>query len=656
MLGIAGSEVFFHTAILEEGDPAINALQIDHAKHLGELYGNYSRYEFNHPGPAFFYAYAAGEWLFCDTLRVCPSPHSAHLFTCAILQSAFFALMLTLIAQYVAWRAVVPFGLLAAALHFGHLQHPFMSVWPPHVLLMPFLAFLAACISFSVGRTRDLIFMVVAGGFLFHGHVAQPLFVGGLGGLALALTAWRIRQSTTATWRSYAQEHRRILIACAAIVAVFLLPLAIDVATLGLKSNVATIVGRFLANREDSKTPLQSFLYFLSFATYDGNQELIFSKPGPQIGAFFSAHAGQVAAWIAVLLAPPAIFFLVRKRLPEDERRFFGIAYLFLGATIALTVLWGMAQAGPMYNFNGYFYYGIYYFGLLLALALVLRRVQHAGAVSLGAVICAIAAVKFSTLFHLASWSYDSTRMEVAKTVSAVLAADATPKKPKLLVFEHRDWPAVSSIALYLQRHDIPFYLDHWWEFMFGQRHDLAVLGATPEEEAKVWWITKRAPDGTAINDDVSLFTTPAPLKPDQGEIRFSDTGNSFRYVVSGVQVGFSEYTWTVAPRVVFLFAPEHADRDVRLIFEAESGKRTKTEVLETPADVYFNGKLLGRVAVKERGECSIVVPSAQWNEKATAKLELRFPETPGRHFAKRPRYDFYYGWAFWRVSTRLAP
>lgn len=655
-LGTAGSDVYFKTRLLEVGDPAINALQIDNAKHFRELYGNYSRYEFNHPGPAFFYVYAAGEWLFYDLLNICQSPATAHLLTCMIVQSAFFALMLGLISQFVAWRAVIPAGLLAASLHFGYLKQPFMSVWPPHVLTMPFLAFVASCISFSMGRTRHAILMVLTGGFLFHGHVAQPLFVGGLGLLAVGFTAQRIRKDATLTWRDYLRQHRKIGIACAAIIGVFLLPLAIDVVRLGTKSNVATIIGRFMANQDDSKSFLQSFLYFVSFATYDQNQEQIFSTMSPQVWAFLDAYSVQIAAWAFVLIAPPLIAILVRKRLTSEERRFFFTAYVFLAATMLFCSLWGMAQAGPMFNFNGYFYYGVYYFGLLLALSLALCRAEHPRAAPLAAVACAAAAVAFTTLFHLEKWSDDSSGMPIAKALKSVLASDKATTKPKLIVFEHRDWPNVAPVALYLQRHDKSFFTDHWWEFMFGQRHDIQRLGDAPEEKAAVWWLTKPGDGGIPITSEISLFTQPAPLKADKDEIKFTVDGNGFRYAVNGLQVGYSDYTWTVAQRVVFLFAPQHADRDVQLVFDVESAKRIKTDVLEEPADIYLNGLLLGRLSAKERGEVSVTVPAAQWNEKPEAKLELRFPDAVRRHKSSRPRFDQWYGWALWKIRTQAAP
>jgi hypothetical protein len=85
-------QFYFRETHIEDGDFAANALQIRKAKTFGEIYGNYSRWRFHHPGPGFFYCYAAGEALLYDGLKAVPSPHNAHLFTGVLLQSLFFYL------------------------------------------------------------------------------------------------------------------------------------------------------------------------------------------------------------------------------------------------------------------------------------------------------------------------------------------------------------------------------------------------------------------------------------------------------------------------------------------------------------------------------------------------------------------------------------
>ena len=135
-LVVAGREVYFETTILETGDAAVNALQIDNAKGASEIYGNYSRFEFNHPGPAFFYIYAAGEYVFLDWLGVVPTPHNAHLLASLVVQVACFALALALIDLWIGSGAFLALALLGGLWHFSLAEGSFYSVWPPHVLLI----------------------------------------------------------------------------------------------------------------------------------------------------------------------------------------------------------------------------------------------------------------------------------------------------------------------------------------------------------------------------------------------------------------------------------------------------------------------------------------------------------------------------------------
>jgi hypothetical protein len=88
-LGAAGYDQYFQTPFHETGDAAVNALQVDNAGRFQELYGNYSRWEFSHPGPAFFYVYAAGEAVFHRLLGICPAPGNAHILTSMLVQAFF---------------------------------------------------------------------------------------------------------------------------------------------------------------------------------------------------------------------------------------------------------------------------------------------------------------------------------------------------------------------------------------------------------------------------------------------------------------------------------------------------------------------------------------------------------------------------------------
>ena len=653
-LGGAGFDLYFRTPMLEVGDTALNALRIDNAKHFSELYGNYSRFEFSHPGPALFYVYAAGELNFHDLLGLAPSPANAHLLACMLTQVFFFTLALAILASHVPWRTVLPLALIVAAVHFGRQLEPFMSIWPPHVLTMPFLGFLLAAISVATGRVNHTVPMVLAGGFLFHGHVAQPLFVGSLGALAFVICWRRLRTHDPRPLREHLRDRRRTLLTCGALIALFLLPLAIDVLTLGTKSNVATIFGRFYANTDDSKTPFQSLLYFLSFATDARNQGEIFDSPAPATHAFFAAHAARITGGVVLLLLPLILAWFTRRR-DDPPALFLKTAGVFLAATLLLCVLWGMAQAGPMEHFNGYFYYGVYYVAALLLIARFAPALDRFSSPLTAASLGAIAAALFAVCFHQTPRTEAEAGLPEQQGIRAALAADASPK-PKLLVFEHAHWPTAAGVALELQRDGIGYYVTPWWEFMFDRRHDTLRLGKAPEDQTSVWWLTAPGPGGIPVTPELSLFTTPAPITPAGDAITLSGGANGFRYVVSGVTAGNVEHAWTNEPRTVFVFAPQKSTGDVRMTLDAQSHTRDASGAVAQPADIFFNGRHLGQVSASERAEIPVIIPAALWNERPTAKLELRFPGARPKSALKRPRYQVWFAWGLWKIRFDQNP
>jgi hypothetical protein len=637
---------YFRTPMLEQGDIAVNALQVLQAKTGGEIYGNYSRFEFNHPGPAFFYVYAGAEWLLYDLLHVVPSPTNAHLAGCMILQSLFFALALGVLCAHLPWRGLASFAVLAAAFYFGAQREPWISIWPPHVLLMPFLCLLVAGASVGSGRLEHWPLMVLAGGFLFHGHVAQPLFVGLLGGLAVALSCRHLRSSGV-RWSETLRTHRRHLVMCGALVFIFLLPLAVDLITRGTRSNLATILGRFSGNSGEHISLLRSLLYFLSFATGTREQNELLAAITPETRAFFAANAWRIAAWLAVLAVPPLIVWRGRDRFAPAERRFLLTAAAFLGTAILGCLLWGKAQAGGMHHFNGYFYYGVYYFGLLSALALLARALSRFP--RLPYFILAIpAAVVGVRAFASGPLTDGESGLAVRRSVVAALAADPDPR-PKLLVFEHRHWHNVATVALELQRRGVGFYVAPWWNFMFQPRHDMSRLGAAPEDKASIWWIAPPVTEGVPLTHEVSIHHRPGTIRP-MDVISLRGDANGFRYVVSGVTPGNIEYAATNLPRVVVRFAPQQTGDDINVVFDAATAATRPST-----ARVLFNGEPIGEVTAAERAPQSVRIPREAWNRRPVATLELDFPQAEAHRTKLRPDYEWWTAWLIWAIRFEAA-
>lgn len=644
----AGKSLYFDSPALESGDAAVNALQIDQAKSGRELYGNYSRFQFNHPGPAFFYVYAGAEIVLHDWLGWVPSPTNAHLLASLALQVFFFALALALLLQWFNSPWLLPMALLGAAWHFLHATGSFTSIWPPHVLLMPFLCFLTAACSVAAGRTRDLVFLAIAGGFLFHGHVAQPLFVGGLGALALVVH----HRTRGLSWRDIGPEivaHRSLVWFCAAWALLLLLPLAIDVIAYGRESNVATILGRSQSNASQGKSVFQSFLYFLSFATYSNKQENVFTTLGAGTGRFFVEHALSFVIWALIIALPAWLLYRRRATLPEGTRRFVIRAYLFLLATVALCIVWGLMQAGPMYQFNGFFYYSIFYFaGVLgLGLALTVFPLPARPALTTGA-LCLVA-IAFTRGFTTGPLSREESGLDIRDAVARLLQGYPSGR-PKILVFEHEVWPTAAAVALELQRRDVPFYVAHSWNFMFGRRHDLQLLGATPESVADVWWLARASEGGVPLHGNMRIFRRPPTVDPHGTTISFGLNQNAFRHVLSGLTTGNVNSAGSEQRAIRFALETQPAAGDVQLICDLAAWNSPQQRV-----QIRWNGTPVGEfVIAATRSQPTITIPAALWNASRHAVLELALPDAKPAVFSARPSLhvsDAIRLWHMWFVS-----
>lgn len=644
-------DVFFRVPFLEFADFAVNALQIHEAKSFAELHGNYSRYEFNHPGPAFFYVYALGERVLHDWLRLVPSPGNAHLLASAALQGFFFVAGLMLLRPVVRGRAFVPLALAAAALFFGYNRESLTSVWPPHVLALPLFCFLAAGTVVALGRLRHAGSLALAGGFLVHGHVVMPLFVGGIGALAVGLGIYRWRRdgdgagARPAFWPS----HRRMILVAVALIAVFLLPLAIDVATRGSRSNVSAILGRIAANAEEPRGVGQSLLFFFSFPVASREHDRLLTTVGPGTWRFLREQLPGMLVWAAVLAVPPLVAWGWRRRLEPPERRFFLAATALLAAAVVCCIVWGVAQSGGIRHYNGYLYQGIYFFGGLLGVALVARQIESGWRTPMSVGVVALAIVTAGYALRSQPVSVGERGLSIRDGVAVALAADPT-RTPRLLVFGREAWHIGAAVALELTRRQIGSYVLPWWSYMFQRRHDASQFGDDLEARTVTWWIAPRAPGGIPLTGEHALFQEAATLTPAGGSIDFGPGGNGFRHLVTGLMDADPDgVPRTNERRLALRFRPERTTGEVRLLFDAEAEAEGSPR-RAAAAEVFFAGTRVGRIEAEARGEISVVVPAALWNAQPAVVLELRFPEATSQRLRVRPDYERWSAWRLWRI------
>ena len=513
---------YFKQPFYEGGDFAANALQIRKAKTFHEIYGNYSRWGFHHPGPAFFYAYAAGEVLLFDTLKVVPSPYNAHLLVGVLLQSLFFAWALAIVSKHVRRALLIPLLLVFAGLHFGMLNFntpdsAFESIWSPYVLLCPFLCFLVAGASVASGDASDLVPMVLAGSFLVHGHVAQPLFVIPLALLAYAALCLRHGRSLSRLFRVFPYPHAMT----AGVLLLFLLPIALD-AFRGGQSNLSLILAHFSKHSDDHKTLLQSLAYFVAFLCYLPAPEIICDRLTQTSLVQLGLKWPLLLTWCLIGIAVSVLPRLNTAKRNSPSRLFARWLTIFFGIACLLTIVWGMLINGQMFAFNSYFNYGLLFVPfILLGIALAslswlqraksLRPVLLALSVPLGL----LAAKNFAWSSDFPTISRDTKPW--FEQVRRAAEADKQGVSIKFLSFEHGDWPWAAGVALALQRIGCDYAVPQDWLFMFDSQHATNLTEALTQYTAALWKV--RSP---AVAGEGWVSYNPPPVNPVDSEISFS--------------------------------------------------------------------------------------------------------------------------------------
>lgn len=488
MLLFIGRDHIFGPPLHEVGDLAANSLQVVRAKEFMEIHGNYSRFEFHHPGPALFYVYALGEIAFHDLLRITSAPHNAHLLAAAVVQSAFLAGGIATVARFAAPNRglFIALAIGIALVHFGLADHPEFSVWPPNALVFPFAGFLLVAIGLATGWTGLLPVLIVYGGFLVHGHVAQPLFV-----VPLSVIAYGIGMYQASRARRHSHErgvgHPRTHVLALAVLSIFLVPIVID-ALRGPTSNLAVILETLVSPRspEDVHSPVQVAGYILAFLGYPTTlgeldftvatlAEFVGSRWIVFLGVFVGVGVSPIAGWLA---------------LDRTRRLAIKTPLLVMGVVLVtalcLTALWVAWTKGPLFQFNSLFIYGLVYAALLPAAVLACHRwpprlAQQATAL-LVVVIAAVAVqTRSPTLIGESPLGTDLA----ARTTA--FATDSAPNEI-LLEFEGEHWPVAASVALALERSHVSWYVHPNWRVIFGP--DRLYVADPDSEPPTVWHLT----------------------------------------------------------------------------------------------------------------------------------------------------------------------
>lgn len=544
-----------------------------------ELYGPYSRWGFKHPGPAPFFVYGIAEPIAYEFLKIVPAPCNAYVLANVFLNSFFFVSALLIMARWTSARCFVPLALVLGALHLGRLGWwPFLGVWPADTPVMMFLCLLAAAASVAAGHAAHLPLLVLAGGFLVHLHVSQPLYVVPLALVAYGSLLWRHRGRTPAAmlpqrwvptvWRTSARSHA----VAAVILALFLLPLILDAAR-GAGSNLAKIVAHRQGVVDGSHDFGKSFFYFLQFGSYltyaPGRAEFDnYSASGAW--RFIQANAKLYLAWLACWLVPAGwavARFAARRRsgqrtdpsardrLPE----FVAFACAIAALAVLCTVQWGRMQDWPMLYYLGNVNYAIYYFCALIAAALIAHwpaRWQPVLWETLLYGSFAYICWSRAEAFVVRPPNADGARTK--ETVGQAFTLDPKPDSPKLLVFPHDAWPIAAGVALQIDRANKRFFVSPEWGNLFGapRRWTLCAQQRLPRGPS-VWNITHGEPTAGSLplpGGFALRVHRPVARLDSQAAIVFSKDGNFGAYALYGWADTDGEWTASVGHTAILEF------------------------------------------------------------------------------------------------------
>ena len=623
---------YFQKRHYEVGDEAANALQIRNAKSFRELYGNYSRWGFHHPGPAWFYAYAFAEVLLHDATRIAPVPFNAHLLMGVMLQAFFFTCAVTIAQAHVRNRVLTPLLLVLGGLHFGIANYNFpdsifQSLWPPHVLTMPFLCFLVAGASVASGNRRHLVPLVLSGAMLVHGHVAQPLFVVPLAILACVgpLVIRGTRETYPLFWMLHGSSVRRGIVL--AILAIFLLPLGIDLA-LGKDSNLRIIFDYFATSSGERKTFAQSALYFAAFLCYVRSPERYCDQLSSASFAFLRERAEFLILWSVVALA--AVVLLRRRhKLAEHDTRFARWLCIFFGSAVALTLVWGKMQTGEMFAFNSHFNFGLLFVPFILvgigasSLRLFQRRYAQPFFYAASVPMLVLTTKNLDLRSDFPSLANDNSALNTEARRAA--RRDRQPSKTKYLIFEHGLWPVATGVAIALERYGYEFRVGPEWAFMFGKRNVADIGKVLPAGEVAVWRLHRPVPPETRV-----ILPALATIDPAGAAISFAGEGaNARHFVMTGWDVSTGPYSWSTEPKGLIYFTAARAVTDVEIdlhVFPAElPGKEFQR------MKVAFNDGPPHHFEVWRESVLTMRISAEEWNRRSHGILAFEFLDARSR-------------------------
>jgi hypothetical protein len=450
----------FTTRLYEQGDAGANSILIEQAKRFTLLVGNYSRERFNHPGPAYMYVQAAGEYLFQNALHVVPTAWNAHMLSVFALNCTFVALGVGIVYG---WTRSLRGAAACFAVFAGFaVAYPWMlnSDWMPHMYVLAYMVFVLAAGSVAAGRAQDAWIFALTGWFLIHGHACFLLFVPALTIAVLAAVLWPrgVRgggQPPRKRGGLGGSSPRQALLPVAVISAVFALPIVVNLA-LRWPGDFGKYISYGSSGQAGGHGLGQVVSYALWFWWPHGNAWLAPSLGYPvALAAVLVLSRGPLRRFLTALLAVNAVStlaFLLYAAVGIDSLTDYYIGYFYWSAPLVtvLVIVLALVEAAPRPAAGGY---------------------RLASRLSTGVAVLAAAAA-FTVLAVIPGTRTGSTNDidEALPSVVATLAARAQGRTIVLHI-DHQAWVETAGFLVQAERAGVSACLhDPWYTFLMSRQ------------------------------------------------------------------------------------------------------------------------------------------------------------------------------------------
>lgn len=425
----------FTTKIYPDADFAADTVYVLQAKRFDLLTGDYSRLQFYHPGPAFLYVEAWGDWLFHDVAHLVPTPWNGQLLGILLLNAALLAAAASVVARYGGTATAI--ACLGTMLAFTVL-HPLTvnSNWPPYYFFAPTLLLLVSAAAVAAGRTSAVPLLCLGAGLCIHGH-AEFLFFAPI--LVLAAFA-----------ALFAQYWRRPRDLVRSSPWHWLGGLAITLA-LALPIAVYTIL--------DWPGQWPRYLSYTTKAAHLNNTladgigyMLRFWWPGgPERGAYPPEHLVAVVGGSLLFMAA---FWLARTCPHLGQRRFLLWSLAMVGLMTVLFTYYAWQDIDELFTaYEGYFYWAAPLLLLLTAVAGLTARIQQVSPRIVMSVLAGITAAfaVAASLVPLRAEPYGPGQYfgdpGVPRDVAAL--ASASHGRPVVLTIDPLPWGDATALIAY---------------------------------------------------------------------------------------------------------------------------------------------------------------------------------------------------------------